>query len=83
MGKTKPEKEERHDSENNNLATPSHLKGKRGRKREAEKVIGEEIKPRIKKKKVIKKISREEEGEELKEDVEWEDKQLFSSYSLV
>ena len=57
--------EERQDLENNNLATPIHLKGKVG-SREASKVFGEDIKPRIKKKKVIKEIFRKEEEEELK-----------------
>ena len=36
------------------------------RKREAGKVFGEDLKPRIKKKKDVRKISREEEEEELK-----------------
>ena len=78
------------DLENNNLATPSPLKAKRGRKREAEKICGEEIKPRMKRKKVVKKISREEEEEEkpkeekilhrqkatvsVKDDVGWEER---------
>ena len=51
------EKEERQDFENNNLAKPSDLAKNKGRKREAEMVLGEDLKPRIKKKKV-KKISR-------------------------
>ena len=59
------EKEERQDLENNNLAKPIHLKGKKERKREPDKVSGEELKPRIKKKKV-KRLSREGEEEELK-----------------
>ena len=54
--------EERQDLENNNLATPIHLKGKVG----SREVFGEDIKPRIKKKKVIKEIFRKEEEEELK-----------------
>ena len=58
------EKEESKDIENNNFATPSDIKEKKGRKRDAGKVFGEDMKPRIKKKRV-KKISREED-EELK-----------------
>ena len=46
------------------MAKPSDIGEKKGRKREVEKVRGENLKPRIKKKKV-KKISTEEE-EELK-----------------
>ena len=44
------EKEERQDVENNNLnlAKPSDVAEKKGRKMEAEKVLGEDLKPRIK-----------------------------------
>ena len=45
--------------ENNNLN-----EGKKGKKRDAGKVFEEEMKPKIKKRKVVKKISRKKEDEE-------------------